>query len=44
VILGVEPNGNRRVLLEGDSATEYGWVVPSPDGAIWRLGSGNRPE
>jgi len=32
VILGVEPNGNHRVLLEGDSATQYWWVIPSPDG------------
>ena len=32
VILGVEPNGNHRVLLEGDNATQYLWVVPSPDG------------
>jgi len=32
VILGVEPNGDHRVLLEGDSATQYQWVIPSPDG------------
>ena len=32
VILGVEPNGNHRVLLEGDRATQYWWVVESPDG------------
>ena len=32
VILGVEPNGNHRVLLQGDSATQYLWAVPSPDG------------
>ena len=32
VILGVEPNGNHRVLLQGDSATRYEWAVPSPDG------------
>ena len=37
VILGVEPNGNRRVVLEGDSATEYWWVVPSPDGRYGAL-------
>ena len=37
VILGVEPNGNRRVLLEGDSATEYWWMVPSPDGRYGAL-------
>jgi Tol biopolymer transport system component len=32
VILGVEPNGNHRVLLQGDRATQYLWAVPSPDG------------
>jgi hypothetical protein len=37
VILGVEPNGNHRVLLEGDSATQYWWVVPSPDGRYGAL-------
>jgi len=32
VILGVQPNGNHRVLLEGDRATQYRWVIESPDG------------
>ena len=32
LILGVEPNGNHRVLLQGDSATQYWWAVPSPNG------------
>ena len=32
VMLGVEPNGKHRVLLQGDSATQYLWAVPSPDG------------
>ena len=32
VVLGVEPNGNHRVLLEGDKAMQYWWVTPSPDG------------
>jgi hypothetical protein len=32
VMLGVESNGNHRVLLQGDSATRYLWAVPSPDG------------
>jgi DNA-binding winged helix-turn-helix (wHTH) protein/Tol biopolymer transport system component len=32
VILSVEPNGNYRVLLEGDRAAQYWWVIPSPDG------------
>ena len=37
VILGVEPSGNHRVLLQGDSATQYWWVVPSPDGRYGAL-------
>jgi Tol biopolymer transport system component len=37
VVLGVEPNGNGRVLLEGDGATAYWWVMPSPDGRYWAL-------
>ena len=37
VILGVEPNGNHRVLLEGDSATQYWWVIPSRDGRYGAL-------
>lgn len=32
VVLGVEPNGDHRVLLEGDKSMRYGWVIPSPDG------------
>jgi Tol biopolymer transport system component len=32
VILGVEPNGNYRVLLEGDNATQLWWAIESPDG------------
>jgi DNA-binding winged helix-turn-helix (wHTH) protein/Tol biopolymer transport system component len=32
VILSAEPNGNYRVLLEGDRAAQYWWVIPSPDG------------
>ena len=31
-ILGVEPNGNYRVLLEGDNATQLWWAIESPDG------------
>ncbi len=37
VILGVEPNGVHRVLLESDKATQYQWVVPSPDGRYGAL-------
>jgi DNA-binding winged helix-turn-helix (wHTH) protein/Tol biopolymer transport system component len=32
VVLGVEPNGNHRVVLEGEKAMQYWWVIPSPDG------------
>lgn len=32
VILGLEPNGNHKVLLEGERAAQYWWVIPSPDG------------
>ena len=32
VILSVEPSGKYRVLLDGDRATQYWWVIPSPDG------------
>ena len=32
VILGVEPNGNHQVLLEGDRSTQYWWAIPSPNG------------
>jgi hypothetical protein len=31
-ILGVEPNGNYRVLLESDNATQLWWAIESPDG------------
>src|SRR5215469_5476585 len=31
-ILGVEPNGNCRVLLESDNATQLWWAIESPDG------------
>jgi len=37
VILGVEPNGAHRVLLEGDRAIQYWWVIPSPDGRYGAL-------
>ena len=37
-ILGVEPNGNYRVLLEGDSATQIWWAIESPDGRYVALG------
>ena len=36
-ILRVEPNGNHRVLLEGDSATQLWWVIESPDGRFAAL-------
>jgi len=31
-ILGVQPNGNYRVLLESDNATQLWWAIESPDG------------
>jgi Tol biopolymer transport system component len=37
VVLSVEPSGNVRVLLEGDKALWYPWVVPSPDGRYGAL-------
>ena len=37
VVLGVEPNGQQSILLEGDRATRYWWVMPSPDGRYWAL-------
>ena len=36
-ILGVEPNGNHRVLLEGDSATQLWWAIESPNGRYLAL-------
>jgi hypothetical protein len=32
VILDVDLEGNARVLLESDPHTQFGWVIPSPDG------------
>lgn len=32
VVLNVEPDGDHRVLLEGDKGTWYWWCIPSPDG------------
>jgi Tol biopolymer transport system component/DNA-binding winged helix-turn-helix (wHTH) protein len=32
VVLSVEPNGNHRVLLEGDRSMRFGPVIASPDG------------
>jgi len=37
VVLGVEPNGNHRVLLEGERAARYWWAIPSPDGRYLAL-------
>ena len=37
VVLGVESNGNHRVLLEGERAAPYGWAIPSPDGRYLAL-------
>ena len=38
VILGIERDGNAKVLLEGDRGNPYFWVVPSPDGKLGALG------
>jgi Tol biopolymer transport system component len=32
VVIGIEPDGQHRVLQEGDRAVQYWWAVPSPDG------------
>ena len=37
VVLDVELSGSYRVMLEGDRATQYWWVLPSPDGRYWAL-------
>jgi len=36
-VLGVDPRGNLRVLLEGDKGSWYWWVIPSPDGRYGAL-------
>jgi Tol biopolymer transport system component len=33
----VEPNGNHRVLLEGERAAPFWWAIPSPDGRYLAL-------
>ena len=37
VVLSVEPNGDHRVLLEGERSAPYGWAIPSPDGRYLAL-------
>ena len=37
VILSVQPGGDHQVLLEGDKAMRYWWVIPSPDGRYGAL-------
>jgi hypothetical protein len=32
VVIGLEPNGQHLVLLEGDRAVQYWYAIPSPDG------------
>jgi len=32
VVIGVETDGQHRVLLEGDRAVQYLFAIPSPDG------------
>ena len=37
VVTWVEPNGNHRVLLEGERAAPFWWAIPSPDGRYLAL-------
>ena len=37
VVLEVDPRGNHRVLLKGDRAMQYWYVIPSPDGRYGAL-------
>jgi hypothetical protein len=37
VVLGVEPNGNHRVMLEGETAAPFWWAIRSPDGRYLAL-------
>jgi len=37
VVLDVKPSGSYRVMLEGGRATQFWWVLPSPDGHYWAL-------
>ena len=32
MVIGVETDGQHRVLLEGDRAVQYWYAIPSPDG------------
>jgi len=32
VVIGLEPDGQHQVLLEGDRAVQYWYAIPSPDG------------
>ena len=32
VILGIDMEGNAKVLLEGNRSNPFGWLIPSPDG------------
>ena len=32
VIVGIDLDGNAKVLLEGDRGAPFGYVIPSPDG------------
>ena len=38
VVLGVNIDGNARVLLQGDRRIPVNWVIPSPDGKYGALG------
>ena len=38
VILGIDLDGNAKVLLEGDRSAPFDYVLPSPDGKHGALG------
>ena len=37
VILGIDMDGNAKVLLQGDRSISLDWVIPSPDGKYGAL-------
>ena len=37
VILGIDMEGNAKVLLEENRSNPFGWVIPSPDGKYGAL-------
>ena len=37
IVMWIEPNGNHRVLLEGERAAPFWWAIPSLDGRYLAL-------